>query len=564
MPKQTSKKQEKQTQTKKIHGNTSVDALDFHSLTDRTLVVLPISRVEEYSKNPRRRDNPRYNKIKDSIAKDGLNQPLVVTRRPGQENFVIYKGGNTRLKAIKELFDETGDHKYRFIECSYIPWSGYESDAVIGHLQENEMRKSLCFIDKSMGINTAIELLQLESESDEQLSMRNCHKQLNQKGYSIPISTLSTMHYAAEMIEPHVSSKTCETMGRRKVANLRKLQKALVSVCAEFNMSEEFAVEHFKQSLMNYPKIDWNFNLFRRPLEAGLANQVDASIQDITLRLDGYMNLSSVPLNESFEKIIPDLEQFEQHKLIESSYSKFVPDTGNLMDEAQNHDAIKLKTDFTPVFESVTLGKTPPPPKSDSDSTPKTTQRRKRDRKAQRSEIDQELEELRKRACLSATRIAKNQGFLVHPETKQSIVLDIGDWGIGYLIADYPPPVERVNPSAVASRDALWWLLMEYSDLQWAVECARPATAKFIGNTNLIHFIKSGDPKTLISHAKGRMRCNFPHLGLICFCLRQIDDDTWNQLRVLTDCYRKIHQLASDNNVHLFRAPSKRRKSYVH
>ena len=75
MPKQTSKKQEKQAQIKKIHDNTSVDALDFHSLTERTLVVLPISRVEEYSKNPRRRENPRYNKIKDSIAKDGLNQP---------------------------------------------------------------------------------------------------------------------------------------------------------------------------------------------------------------------------------------------------------------------------------------------------------------------------------------------------------------------------------------------------------------------------------------------------------------------------------------------------------
>ena len=189
MPKQTSKKQEKQVQIKKIHDNKFVDSLDFHSLTERTLVVLPISRVEQYSKNPRRRENPRYNKIKDSIAKDGLNQPLVVTRRPGQENFVIYKGGNTRLRAIKELFDETGDHKYRFIECSYIPWSGYESDAVIGHLQENEMRKSLCFIDKSMGIKTAIDLLQLESESDEQLSMRNCHKQLNEKGYSIPIST---------------------------------------------------------------------------------------------------------------------------------------------------------------------------------------------------------------------------------------------------------------------------------------------------------------------------------------------------------------------------------------
>ena len=133
-------------------------------LTTRTFLTVPISELHFYDMNPRRLENPNYEKIKESILNDGINQPLVVTQRPGEQNFMIYKGGNTRLKAIRELYEETGSRKFKFIDCSFLPWSGLESDAIIGHLQENEMRKSLCFIDRAHGVKLAMNYLKLESE----------------------------------------------------------------------------------------------------------------------------------------------------------------------------------------------------------------------------------------------------------------------------------------------------------------------------------------------------------------------------------------------------------------
>ena len=295
---------------------TSRNATALNSLNERALVYLPISRVQPYENNPRRRNNPNYGKIKESIFKDGLNQPLVVTRRPDKDDFIVYKGGNTRLKAIKELFAETGDHRFRFVECSFIPWSGNESDAVIGHLQENEMRKSLCFIDKSAGIKSAIDLLQIESEENEELSIRECHTRLIAKGYSLTLSSLSIMLYASDMVEPYLSSDACETMGRRPIQNLRKIQKAFTSVCKEFDKSENEANQLFKQSLIDFPESEWNYKTFRRSLEANLTAEVTASIQDVSLRLDGYLNLSPVPLEESFDRIYPELVKLEQHQLL--------------------------------------------------------------------------------------------------------------------------------------------------------------------------------------------------------------------------------------------------------
>lgn len=519
-------------------------------MTERVLVNLPISEIDTYDKNPRRTENPNFTKIKESISKDGLNQPLVVTRRPRQNRFIVYKGGNTRLKAISELYEETSDQRYRYVDCSFIPWSGFESDAIIGHLQENSMRKSLCFIDRAYGVRNAIEHLQSESGEDEDLSIRDCHSLLVEKGYAITLSSLSIMLYAASTIEPWLSSTICASMGRPQIQKLRKLHKAFERVCNEFGYLEEQINQLFIQTLQSYAETKWNYRTFRRLLESEISNQESTSIQDISLRIDGYLYLSSKPLNETFDKIYENLEKEEQRLKKKKSGIKIE----NIEDsETQQYVDSKHGADE---FKSIPLGLDASLGSDQSGLTvPKKTKKKLLQPKPQRSELEMKLYTLRSSAFAAASRIAKRHGFHVNPNTKRNIVSNIGDWGIGYLVVDYPPIVEQKNTSEIAIRDSLWWLLLEYCDLQWASECARPLTAKLIGTTDLINFIKSGDSKTIISHAKGKMKCTFPHLGLISFCHRQLSEDSWRDLYDLTEIYRNIHQLANCNNIHLFQVP---------
>ncbi len=530
------------------------------TLNERALLFLPIARVKQYDKNPRRFNNPNYYKIKDSISKDGLNQPLVVSRRPDEVDFVVYKGGNTRLQAVKELFDETGDHRFRFVECSFIPWSGHESDAIIGHLQENEMRKSLCFIDKSVGIKAAVEYLQNESE-DEELSIRQCHSKLIKKGYSLTLSSLSIMLYAADLVEPHLPSTACQSMGRRPIQNLRRMQKAVVSVCHEFKRTENEANELFKRVLNDYSESEWNEKIFRRSLETNLTATVKASIQDVSLRLDGYLNLSSEPLEESFEKIFPALKVFEQNQINKSAKAELEKVPGNSSENGSTANQSTHQPDQHLNNQSDDAKGAPALPNvAGENSTPRQPLSKGKTTRQGQSALEEKLAKLRIKAFKAASIIAKRYGFLNNSDTRNNIILNTDSWGIGYLVADYPPAGKLENPRTAATRDALWWLLMEFSDLQWAIECARPHTVKLIGNTDLIHFIKSGDSKTLIAHARKRMRCNVPHLGLFNLCLRQLDNEVWSHLLSLTEAYRCIHQLATDNNVHIFQAPKQMEK----
>ena len=58
---------------------------------------LPIDQVEKYDRNPRRVKNPEYDSILESLRANGQDEALTVTRRPGSENYMIKRGGNTRL-----------------------------------------------------------------------------------------------------------------------------------------------------------------------------------------------------------------------------------------------------------------------------------------------------------------------------------------------------------------------------------------------------------------------------------------------------------------------------------
>ena len=280
-----------------------------------------------------------------------------------------------------------------------------------------------------------------------------------------------------------------------------------------------------------------NYRTFRRLLESEISNQESTSIQDISLRIDGYLYLSSKPLNETFDKIYENLEKEEQRlkKKISGIKIENVEDSVN-----QQYVDSKRGADE---FKSIPLGLDASLGSGHSGLTvPKKKKKKLLQPKPQRSELEMKLYNLRSSAFAAASRIAKRHRFHVNPNTKRNIVSNTGDWGIGYLVVDYPPIVEQKNTSEIAIRDSLWWLLLEYCDLQWASECARPLTAKLIGTTDLINFIKSGDSKTIISHAKGKMKCTFPHLGLISFCHRQLSEDSWRDLYDLTEIYRNIHQ----------------------
>ena len=125
--------------------------------------VLALDEIVPFDKDPRQAPNSEYARIKDSIRAQGIDQPLVVTRRPGAAHYVIAAGGNTRLKILRELFQETNEPRFAHVTCVYKPWRG-ESDIVLAHLRENDLRGGLIFLDKARAVREARQLIETEEE----------------------------------------------------------------------------------------------------------------------------------------------------------------------------------------------------------------------------------------------------------------------------------------------------------------------------------------------------------------------------------------------------------------
>ena len=515
-------------------------------LTTKTFLTIPITDLETYDKNPRRMSNPNYDEIKESISNDGINHPLVVTQRPDSEKFMIFKGGNTRLKALQELYSETGDRKFRFVDCSFYPWTGFESDAIIGHLQENQMRKSLCFIDRAFGTKLAIKHLKEESERDD-LSLRDFRSMLAQRGYSTTISSLSIMLYAIDSIEPLLPRKVCITMGRPQVQKLRSLENVFRKVCDELNISESAADSLFTKTLEDYDGLIWSHSSFRRLLEATLSDAQSISIHDIALRIDGYLHVSAIPLRNSPEDINADFTGLNSIEWMDER-TKIVHETGVYSVNTSQDTQISHQNSAPEQSDPNLVDQDTEDSKSQTAIFPFTP-----NDNSSKSQVDLDLDRLRQQSYQTAFRIAKRYDLHRNSDLNNSIVTNIGNWGIGYLITDYPAAASGTNLSLVGVRDALWWILVELCDLQWATERARPIIAKLVGNSKLLQFVKSGNSQSLSLYAKGVMKCTYPHLSLLCFCLRQLDEKSWNDVNHLTTLYREIHQLARKNGIQLFR-----------
>jgi len=64
---------------------------------EQEIVQVSLEQIQPFSLNPRVTRNPGYDVLKASILARGLDNPPVLTRRPGDEKYMLASGGNTRL-----------------------------------------------------------------------------------------------------------------------------------------------------------------------------------------------------------------------------------------------------------------------------------------------------------------------------------------------------------------------------------------------------------------------------------------------------------------------------------
>ncbi|MEW8287528.1 MAG: ParB family protein [Candidatus Thiodiazotropha endolucinida] len=492
--------------------------------------MIDISRIQPYEHNPRHGRNPEYDRIRDSIRNTGLDQPLVVTQRPDAADFIVHAGGNTRLIILKELFAETGDPRFTAVPCLIKPWC-CESDVLLAHLRENDLRGGLTFIDKARAVCEAQKLLAAELGLDV-ISQRRLETELRRAGYRITQARISQMVYTVHRLLPVIPIALEGGIGRPYIERIRKLERAAHKIwqnrCSE--SAEDFE-EVFTTLCKRYDSPDWDTDVLRSALESEIAAALDVSIHTVRVMLDAEMAGRELVIPEA--EVEPDKESLELEHPTDESFDDDQGDGGS-----RTSSSDRISTDELPPQL---------PDQSNPGSAPDTGLLD--DDVKETSEPDTELpnltnytspndlKSLRGRAWTLATRLAQRNGMA-------DLVEAVSGKGLGFVLRDVPDPTlaDQLDEDSLSQLTMLWWQLAACAEMTFApLEAMLPLLPD---ESILRRALETEDADLLFSSI---WTLDPGHTGYRLW--RPLDDRDWRDLLALMDTYRRIRRIAADTGV---------------
>ena len=441
------------------------------SVAETMMFPIAIDQIDEYESNPRFYENPEFEAIKESIRERGVIQRIVVTKRPGSDRFVLAQGGNTRLRCLHELHTETGDQKFATTLCEYRVWTT-ESDVLIGHVIENELRGNLTWHERSHMICNLQSLL--EEHEGAKLSARKFESAAGEKGVRVNYQNLYLYRYTIDRLDGVLKTQLRIGLGRRQIHTTCKIDQALRSIWVSAGEPEE---EFDKIFLAELKRLDGRFQtpaLLTYVADA-VSKKTDAVMIDIEHRVNDYIrNGGDLPVFQELRTV----QQEEQHyaELQRQQFDAAEP-AGVFEHDDENWD------ESPPAIQ--------PPPVVGPEPQPASTtggDKRKSQRKVilLRNKLFHEIELFARMMhcdyCVENLRI-----------------------GYGIAVLRVPPiPEFEITVEERHARDQAWWQMIELSCVTEVIR-KDPALMTQLASaqqSDIQEFYNTGDPKTLRAAAE--------------------------------------------------------------
>lgn len=190
------------------------------------LIEVDLEAIQPYDLNPRRTENPDFfARLVESIFVQGLDNPIPVTRRPGEAHYRVAAGGNTRLKALKRLHEQhPEDERFAKVPCIFRRYIS-EIDLIAAHLRENDLRDPLTFIDHAHAIVALKRRLEEDPESGGRLSDVAFEKRLQRMGHRVSRRDINRMEYAVAWLDEAIPVALRHGLGPRLIDLIGRLHK---------------------------------------------------------------------------------------------------------------------------------------------------------------------------------------------------------------------------------------------------------------------------------------------------------------------------------------------------
>ena len=494
--------------------------------------MIDISRIQPYEHNPRHGRNPEYDRIRDSIRNTGLDQPLVVTQRPDATDFIVHAGGNTRLIILKELFAETGDPRFAAVPCLLKAWC-CESDVLLAHLRENDLRGGLTFIDKARAVCEAQKLLAEELGLDV-ISQRRLETELRRAGYRITQARISQMVYTVHRLLPVIPIALEGGLGRPHVERIRRLERAAHKIwqdrCSE--SAEDFE-EVFTTLCKRYDSPDWDTDVLRSALESEIAAALDVSIHTVRVMLDAEMAGRELVIPEAEVEPDPNEESSELERPTDESFDSDQDDGVSRVSSSDRTSTDELPPELPDQSNPASA----PDTGLLDDDVKETSQPDTELPNLTNDTSPNDLKSLRGRAWTLATRLAQRNGMA-------DLVEAVSGKGLGFVLRDVPDPTlaDQLDEDSLSQLTMLWWQLAACAEMTFApLEAMLPLLPD---ESILRRALETEDADLLFSSI---WTLDPGHTGYRLW--RPLDDRDWRDLLALMDTYRRIRRIAAETGV---------------
>jgi len=494
--------------------------------------MIDISRIQQYEHNPRHGRNPEYDRIRDSIRNTGLDQPLVVTQRPDATDFIVHAGGNTRLIILKELFAETGDPRFAAVPCLLKAWC-CESDVLLAHLRENDLRGGLTFIDKARAVCEAQKLLAEELGIDV-ISQRRLETELRRAGYRITQARISQMVYTVHRLLPVIPIALEGGLGRPHVERIRRLERAAHKIwqdrCSE--SAEDFE-EVFTTLCKRYDSPDWDTDVLRSALESEIAAALDVSIHTVRVMLDAEMAGRELVIPEAEVEPDPNEESSELERPTDESFDSDQDDGVSRVSSSDRTSTDELPPELPDQSNPASA----PDTGLLDDDVKETSQPDTELPNLTNDTSPNDLKSLRGRAWTLATRLAQRNGMA-------DLVVAVSGKGLGFVLRDVPDPTlaDQLDEDSLSQLTMLWWQLAACAEMTFApLEAMLPLLPD---ESILRRALETEDADLLFSSI---WTLDPGHTGYRLW--RPLDDRDWRDLLALMDTYRRIRRIAAETGV---------------
>jgi ParB family protein of integrating conjugative element (PFGI_1 class) len=287
------------------HAAASADRAVLEPVSPTTL-VLRVDEIKAYEHNPRHAENREYPRLKDSIrARRGLTTPLTVTKRPGDDLYTIAAGGNSRLRALKELVEETQDEVFASVTCRFEPWDS-ECQTFANHLIENDIRGTMTFGDKARAILDWQRLYEANHPEEGRLTQRRLADCLAAAGYTVPRSLVTRWLETAELLLPHLPIAFGSGLGRPAAERLLRLRMCCAQYWNENAATKSPNTDCAFDDLFAHVSAqrdrhcaDWDHELFQSALTSQVASALGLDRKRVALDIDSLYHGCAVELAET-------------------------------------------------------------------------------------------------------------------------------------------------------------------------------------------------------------------------------------------------------------------------